>query len=131
MYSYMNKPTNKSSLFLCETNDCYPYNSKEALIPTELDSNCSFFPQSYSNCYFSSLIDYSNTNNVEYLSQRRSGIRNIRYLVNVLHYTLTVLYKAISYMDKIYLQSSMSVSLQRLKSFCKFNYFYLYCTLGI
>ena len=97
MNSYINKPTNKPVLFLCETCDLNPYNSKEALVPTELDSKCSFFPQSYSNCSLSSLIDYSNPNHVEYLSQRRSGIRNIRFLVNVL----------------------------------KFNYFYLYCILGI
>ena len=110
MHTHINEPTNKENVFRCKTCGCYTFITTQAIIPSQLISYEIFnfqTPQISS----SLTIDYLKPNHIKYLSKRRNGIRTIRYLVNALHYSNTVLYKAILYMDTIFLNSEMSLSL--------------------
>ena len=110
MHSHINEPTNKAHVSRCKTCNCFTYITTQSLIPSLLNSYDTFFYHSPKN--FSSFsIDDSNPTHINYLSKRRNGIRTIRYLTNTLHYSNTVLYKAILYMDKLFLQSEMSLFL--------------------
>lgn len=84
--------------------------NKERVISERQVSNNKLYPVQRSTSS-SILIDYSNGHHVKYLSKRRNGISNIRHLVKVLHYSKLILYKAIHYMDKIYLESLMPIEL--------------------
>ena len=109
MHTHINEPTEKANVFRCKTCGCYTYKSTQAIIPSQLISYDIFHFQTPQSSF--PTVDYSNPNHVKYLSKRKNGIRTIRYLVSTLHYSNTVLYKAILYMDTIFLQSEMSLSL--------------------
>lgn len=85
-------------------------NYKETIISEQQISNNKLSLVQRSNSP-SILVDYSNGHHVKYLSKRRNGINNIRYLVKILNYSRLILYKAIHYMDKIYLESLMPIEL--------------------
>lgn len=109
MRSHCYKPTKKNNIRKCSLCGALSYDSSIALIPEQLKSSY-LFPSEHTPSV-SAVIDYQNKNHINYLSKRRTGIRNIRYLVKVLHYSPTVLYKAIAYMDKIFLSSETHVKL--------------------
>lgn len=53
------------------------------------------------------IIDYSNEFHISYLEKRHLGIKNILLLSKMLNYSSGILFKAIQYLDKIYLRCKM------------------------
>lgn len=84
-----------------EEGECYveivdPFETLEVLEPEETDLEV--------------LIDYNSQAHIQYLSKRKLGLNNIYLLKKMLCFTNTVKYRAIRYLDELYLKHNFDLS---------------------